>query len=1303
MAGAPSSKAIVGRRFRIEGVLGSGSYGEVFSAVDTERGTEVALKRLHRADARGLYRFKREFRSLARLSHPNLVALYELFVEDGSWYLAMELVEGTPITDHLRPSGPLPTLRPGASLMQTMMVDEILPTDQRLAEHSISSESDATHFDPRPTPLDATEEDKALAQTLGELELEGPPEPNPVDLDWTNIARVFGDVADALATLHGAGMLHRDLKPHNVLVSSAGRPVVLDFGLVTELDPRGAGERTGMVIGTPNYMAPEQATGREVGPPSDLYALGVILYEVLTGRLPYEHPNLMTLLWRKVRGGAPKVRDLNPRVPERLAELCDALLEVQPKQRPDAAHVARGLGGRAPRMKTPKHQAFSVVGRDEELQALHQAFDETTRHAEPRLVLLEGESGMGKSALVETFLDAVAGQRDALLLPGRCYEQDFVPYKAMDALVDELSDHLGRIAGPQLRALLPPHAAELARLFPVFAAVLQSAEVSSAELLGDPVAARRRGFRALRELLFRLGRDRPIVAFVDDVQWGDPQSAEILLDQLRGAAAPPVLWLLAMRSEERSSPFPRALLERIESDPSLPVSRIALTPLRADASADLAGRILATNNPTIAKRIAKEAAGHPLFVEELARHARNSGTWDLDGDRSGETPDSDDRRFLLSQVLADRLRKLPPGSQRLLEVVAVAGVPITVTAAHRAASETPADRTTVHRLVAARLLRTQQSGDVERVAPYHSRIRSTLLEGLSAPARRELHRAIGHSLAEEGAPSRALLPHFVEAGEAALAALHAQRAGDDAARALAFEEAVQLYERALEWTDKMATPPQMSERRVLRRKLGEALVRAGRCREGARLHESLAREFADPLERSKLELSAAQAYYTSGATREGDGLLEPLGRQLGLPPASSRLRMNLQTAARLIRLVARDQELHERPQESIPTEEALRIRACFTLAPSLTLSDLVRALHYYIQGYELALRAGDTHSVAVGTAVLGSFFTNFGWKRAEILLARATELAKRVDTPEALGTAAYARGLQAFMEDDWLRALEELEAAHQQLVRVKDTVGVRHAALMQIPTQLRYLDRFRELDERTKRIVADAREVGNPYTEAAAMVDGAYASLALGHPAVARRSTASAREKVPGLAMYVRFASLTIDTLTELYLGRSERAHERIEDAWPGLRKAGLFMVRVGREFYGALRIGALLAVSEGARGLRGRRMRGRAKRMLRRWLGGAQTDYALGRRATLEAAIVLQDGDHEGAIDRLALSSRHFERAALPVRAATSRRRAAEILGDTDKVREIDELLVALDVADPARWTRAMAPGLSLRNVQAR
>ncbi len=1281
MAGATETTSAVGRRYRIDRRIGSGSYGDVFAALDLERGTEIALKRLHRADARGLYRFKKEFRSLARLSHPNLVTLYELFVEEDSWYLAMELVEGEPITSSLRQDARVVSAVAGGSLMAT------LPS-------AFDPSPDATRFDPRPTPLDRSG-DAALAGTLEGLDSERPVEAVPHDLDWARVRRVFAGVAEALTALHGAGMLHRDLKPHNVLVTPRSRPVVLDFGLVTERGGSGAGERSGLVVGTPNYMAPEQATGRAAGPASDLYSLGVMLYEVLAGRLPYEHENLMTLLWKKVRGGAPGVRTLNPRIPEALADLCDALLAVDPDRRPDAAHVARGLGGgAAPAVSDSMLPAAALVGRDVELAQLREAFRESCEHAEPRLVVLEGDSGMGKSAVATALLTEVERRDGAMAFPGRCYEQDFVPYKAVDGLVDELSGHLARFGAPQLRELLPPHAAELARLFPVFAGVVPKG-VAVEPLLEDSVAARRRGFRALRELLFRLGRDRPLVVFIDDIQWGDVQSADILLDLMRGPAAPPITWVLALRSDERDSPLPRTLLERLLHEDTIDSRRIVLRPLPPAACADLAGRILASNDGGLAERIAREAGGHPLFVEELARHARDAGTLDLPRTSEG-TPDSDDRRVLLGRVLGERLLQLPDPSRRLLEVVAIAGMPIAPGTAHRAAGLELQDRRIEHRLLSARLVRTQHSGEADRLAPYHGRIREAILAALEPARRRSLHRAVGDALAADGAPARLLVPHYAEAGDLRTAALHARRAGEEASRALAFPEAVSLFERALGWLE--ASGGTLAERTEVRRALAEALVAVGRCRDGARLYESLARGRSNPVERARLELAAAQAYFTTGATREGDAVLRSLSDLLGLGAPRSRVAMHGGLAARATRLFLRGQAFRERPRDAIAPAERDRIRACFSLAPSLTLSDLVRSIHFYLQGYELALRAGDAESVAVATAMLGSFFANFGWDGAETMLDRASDLARRLDSPEALGTAAYARGLRAFMDDDWSAALLELEDAHRHLTRVKDAVGLRQAALSQIPTQLRYLDRFVELETRTEQIAAEAREVGNPYTAAAAKVDGAYAALALGRPTEARRALALARQDTVGPGMYVEFASLTIDTLVELYLGRAHAAHRRVESAWPRLRTAGLLWVPAGQEFYGALRVAALLATTAGDEGRGARRARRKARALIERYLAKPRSAYGRARRATLEGTLAHQEGDERGARRALEHAAEELEAAGLPVRAATTRRRLLELAGDHAGIHAVDELLAAHDVADPARWSRAWNPGLAAR-----
>jgi hypothetical protein len=398
-------------------------------------------------------------------------------------------------------------------------------------------------------------------------------------------------VARALAALHAEGMLHRDLKPHNVLVTPTGRAVVLDFGLVTELGPRGADAAGGTVVGTPLYMAPEQATGRPAGPRSDVYALGVMLYEVLTGALPYVHENVLTLLWSKIQGGAPGPRELNPAVPEDLADLCQDLLAVDPDERPDAAAVmARLTRLDAPRAFAVADAGRAFVGREPELASLREAFARCRDGGEPVVALVEGESGMGKTALIERLLDEVAFRDGAFILRGRCYEQDFVPYKTVDAVVDELSSYLGAQSGPRAAALLPAHARELARLFPVFGQALDAGSSALLEpLVDDPFVAKRRGFGALRELLFRITREGPVVAFIDDVQWGDAESADVLVDLMRAPAAPPVFWAVVVPGgRARDQPLParaaRAPRGRARRRSPAPAPRRAFLPRRPPPS-----------------------------------------------------------------------------------------------------------------------------------------------------------------------------------------------------------------------------------------------------------------------------------------------------------------------------------------------------------------------------------------------------------------------------------------------------------------------------------------------------------------------------------------------------------------------------------------------------------------------------------------------------------------------------------------------------------------------------------------------
>ena len=214
-------------RYVIDRCLGKGSFGVVYKAYDQERRTHVALKAFTRSDVDGVHDFKNEFRAMADLSHPNLVSLYELFADDDSWCIAMELVPGVDFLTYVR--------------------------------EGIAADAD-------------------VSATAGQP---------PIKDDLTRLGHAMTQLCQALAYLHSEGKLHCDIKPSNVLIASGGHLKLVDFGLATDVFP-GLIDDTLRIRGTPGYVSPEHAAGERPTGASDWYGVGVMLFEALTGERPFE-------------------------------------------------------------------------------------------------------------------------------------------------------------------------------------------------------------------------------------------------------------------------------------------------------------------------------------------------------------------------------------------------------------------------------------------------------------------------------------------------------------------------------------------------------------------------------------------------------------------------------------------------------------------------------------------------------------------------------------------------------------------------------------------------------------------------------------------------------------------------------------------------------------------------------------------------------------------------------------------------------------------------------------------------------
>ncbi|WP_043322009.1 serine/threonine-protein kinase PknK [Corallococcus coralloides] len=994
-------------RFEVCGQLGQGATGMVYRVRDREVGREVALKTLRLPGAEALYRLKREFRTRAGIVHPNLLQLHELFVDDGIPFFTMEMVEGVDFLSWARRE-----LALGGGIPQTW--ESSLASGASTLQASEGGEGRI----PVEEPASATPARSGAWPAVASREE-----------SWPRLREGLMQLLRGLGALHAAGLVHRDVKPSNVLVTGEERVLLLDFGLMTERQqPSRGGAPAQRRAGTPAYMAPEQVTGESVTPAADLYAVGAMLYQVLTGAFPFavEPERLLEL---KVSQEPPPVHAQAPDAPGDLAALAQELLALDPKQRPSAeeciARLSPVLAGAAPQrlvMASASHAPF--VGRARELDVLDAALAEVSQQQRQITVHVHGPSGMGKSTLVREFLAQRAPAPAPMVLQGRCHPQESVPYKAMDAAIDSLARQLGALAVDEAAALVPAQAYALTRLFPVLGrlAVFQHATVPA--VLPEPAELRHQGFQALRELLERLGRARPLVLWVDDVQWGDADSAPLFQELLR-SPAPRMLLVLSWRTEDRSrSPLLRRLLELAPPEAlsgaarELPLGAMGEQEVAALVASMLGARTSGSDSQVEA--VISHAEGNPFIACELARHV---------GAHAGQglpLPAQVD----VAQLLMERIRSLSPEQRALLEVAAVAGRPLGRSVALRAAGLDEGGRAVSAWLRDSSLLReVPAEGEVD-IAAYHDRIREALLEALPAHVRVGRHRGIAEALSARGSEDfEALLVHWEGAGEPMRAGEYAVRSAERASQTLAFGRSAELYQRGLELLGESADRPSLLE------KLAQALANQGRAPEAAQRYLESAEALGTGLQGTRvsgLKQRAAEQYLKSGRFNLGWREMRSVLETLGIPVPGSFLGAMGSAMWRRVVFLARRVDV-DAARPALAPEERHRLEVLWATSTSWsmvnpTLADAFRMMHLL-----RALEAGDTSTLcralgfeaAMESHVGGRFLEN----NARKLLEKVRVLMERTGDPYDQAWYFMSVANQAYTLGRWREAAEACDRA----------------------------------------------------------------------------------------------------------------------------------------------------------------------------------------------------------------------------------------------------------------------------------
>jgi hypothetical protein len=1042
-------------------------------------------------------------------------------------------------------------------------------------------------------------------------------------------------------------------------------------------------------------MAPEQAACQPVSPASDWYAFGSMLYEALTDQPPF-HGAPFEVLRKKQDLDPPGPASLVQGIPDDLCALCGDLLRRDPRQRPTGDEVLRRLSAEpaastpAPATGIPATTEVPLIGRAGHLQALEAALDACRQGRAVRLYV-HGSSGVGKTALVQCFLDALKESGEAVVLAGRCYEQESVPYKGLDSLVDSLSRYLEALPLLEAQALLPRDIGALARVFPVLRrleAVVSAPGRGGA--VSDPQEIRRRGLTALRELLGRLAERRPLVLFIDDLQWGDLDSAALLLDLLQPPDAPPLLFLGCYRSEDAAgNPCLHALLEAREPGESVEWGELAVEPLTPPQRRELALALLACRDPVAQARadtIARESGGNPFFIYELVQYLE-AGVAQAGGGSEGDVT--------LHDVLWSRVLRLPEGARRLLEVVAVAGRPLRQEDACRAAGVAAQQGVALACLRAGRLLRGVGRPESLEIETYHDRIRETLVTRLASSGLREHHRRLALVLeASRRSDPEILASHFQEAGEPGRAGTYYALAAAQAAEALAFDRAAKLYRLALE-----LQLSQGVEGCQLRARLADALANAGRGAESAREYLRAADTAGETVAR-ELQRRAALQLLSSGHVDDGLATLRTVLGAVGMKMPRTARRALWLLAWQWLRLRWRGLGFRRRDVRQVDATQLRRLEICRSAAVGLSMVDPLQGAYFQARYLLLALRTGEPQHLVQALAMEGAHASIggcFSRRRTRELLRAAETLAQQLAQPYPAALVALSKGIADALEGRWQSAWALCD--HAESIFRTHCTGV----MWELSTAQRFalwpmmfLGEVAEIGRRLPSLIKEARERNDLYAVTnLSLVIRTFVRLADDEPERARRELRQVMDEWSQQGFHVQHLDRLFDEAQiGLYQGEGSAAWEQVTGQWPTLARSHLLRIQQVRIFLLHLRARAALAAAPAAPGP-GPLLHA-AERDARR-LRRERVAWAEALAQLVRAGVAMGRHDAGAARQLLEDAAGRLDAAGLRLHAAAARRRLGERVGGCEGqhlVEQADAWMKGQNIRRPDRMTALLAPG---------
>jgi tetratricopeptide (TPR) repeat protein len=881
----------------------------------------------------------------------------------------------------------------------------------------------------------------------------------PVDL--ARVVEIATQICAALEHAHANKIVHRDLKPDNVLLSGSGishSVKLADLGLALAADGARI-SRAGMIVGTAAYMAPEQALGQPIDGRTDLYALGVLLYELATGRLPFTGDDPLTIISQHVHAPVVPPRVLRSDIPRPLEAIILRLLAKDPAQRFPSAHETRTAllesltnEGDSAGAETPAAVAIlealsrgRLIGRANELGEARELW-QRAREGHGHAVLLSGEPGAGKTRLGRelTIQAAVDG---ALVLTGGCYEYEattpYLPFvEAFRRWTREEKDD------DKLRELLGDTAPQLAKFAPELVPRLGPFP-ENPQLA--PHEERLLFFDAVAKVFANIARRQSLLFYADDLHWADHGTLWLLGHLLRQLRDERVLIMGAYRETEldRTHPLAKALVdwnrERL-------VTRIVLRRFNeSETEAQLDALLGEAVSGEFAQAVHRETEGNPFFVEEVLKALiekgsvrRESGRWRRCDVDQLVIPQS------VKEAIGHRLNRVSPDTNEVLRVCAILGKVFTFDDLTSAAEQNEdalldaLDEATSAQLISA--------GSGDSFSFTHDKIREVLYEELNPIRRRRLHRHVAEGLERNSAGMRCavekLAHHYIQAGDHERGLQYAKQAAAEAQRVFAFDEAIAFYSRARDCAEALGLT---EEQAAQEEAIGKAYMLHAETTLAAEHFERALEMTNDPATRVRLQCQAAASLVTTGAPRGIDYVREALAV---LDPETNPLETAnaLSTEARFHHLAGHHKQARElllRAVEIVkPTAESESI--------SSYAAPMMAQIYAYLAGaYQhfglfddadvwarRAIAFGEKHSVlfaqAAGNEFLGEDAIHKGNYEESLEFARREiEIAEKLHSRERRAWIHFYAGQAYFFLDQVERAVDE----YQHGVALAESIG----------------------------------------------------------------------------------------------------------------------------------------------------------------------------------------------------------------------------------------------------------------------